>query len=179
MNFDDAVRAIILQMGDNPDRKALLKTPKRVAKTYDQLFSGYKTDPKEILKTFDKGTYDEMIVMRNIEYYSTCEHHLMPFFGRADIAYLPGKKVVGLSKIARVVDAFARRLQNQENLTQQIAETIFSELGARGVAVQLAGKHMCIASRGVSKSDLEVVTTSFLGEFKKDDDLREEFLNKI
>ncbi len=176
MNFDDAIRAVILQMGDDPKRKALLKTPQRVVKAYEELFAGYKIDPKKILKTFDNDAhYDEMVVVRNIEYFSTCEHHLMPFFGHADIAYFPNGKVVGLSKIARVIDVFARRLQNQENLTQQIANTLFTELQARGVAVRLTGKHMCIASRGVKNSDAEIITTSFLGDFKKDKNLRAEF----
>ncbi len=179
MDFEAAVREMISRAGDNPEREGLVKTPQRVLKMYGELFSGYQADPKKILKIFDDITCDEMVVIRNIKYFSTCEHHLMPFFGRADIAYLPNKKVVGLSKIIRLVDVFSRRLQNQETLTNQIAETLSTELKAQGVAVRLTGKHMCIASRGVAKPEAEIVTTSFLGNFKKDKDLRMEFIGGI
>jgi GTP cyclohydrolase I len=179
MNFDEVIKAIFLKIGEDPERTGLLKTPKRVSKMYEEIFAGYKTNPQEILKTFDDISCEEMILVRNIRYFSTCEHHLMPFFGHADIAYIPKGKVVGLSKIARLVEAFARRLQNQENLTQQIAETLFTELKAQGVAVRLTGKHMCIMSRGVTKPEAEIITTSFLGDFKDNQDLRMEFLGGI
>ena len=179
MNTEDAIRAIIQNIGDNPTREDLIETPARVAKSHEELFSGYKIDPKKILKTFPNGKYNEMILVKNIEYFSTCEHHMLPFFGLAHVAYIPNKYITGLSKLPRLIDAFAYRLQNQERLTVQIANTIFEELKPKGVAIHISGKHLCMCGRGVKKGKAETVTTSFLGAFKTDPNLKSDFFNQL
>ncbi len=179
MNTEDAIRAILQNIGEDPDREGLIETPKRVAKAHKEFFAGYESDPKKLLKTFTNEGYDEMLLVKNIAYYSHCEHHMVPFFGRAHVAYIPDKRITGLSKLPRLVEVFARRLQNQERLTVQVAETLMEELKPLGVAVQISGKHLCMCGRGVNQPDSETITTTFLGEFKKDGALRSDFFNQL
>lgn len=179
MKTEDAIRVILENIGEDPSREGLLETPKRVAKSHAEFFAGYNTDPKKIIKTFSSEGYDEMIVVKNIAYYSHCEHHMVPFFGRAHVAYIPDKKITGLSKLPRLVEVFARRLQNQERLTVQIAKTLMEELKPLGVAVQISGKHLCMCGRGVNQPDSETITTTFLGTFKETSSLRSDFFNQL
>ncbi len=158
-----AVREILLAVGENPDREGLRKTPQRVARMYAELFEGLAADPREHLKTFFEEKYDELVVLRDIPFHSMCEHHLLPFMGKAHIAYLPDGKVIGLSKMARVVDAFAHRPQVQERLTTQVAEILMQELGAKGVAVVIEAEHSCMTCRGVKKPGSVMVTSAVLG----------------
>lgn len=163
-----AVRTLIAWAGDDPAREGLIDTPKRVAKAYAELFAGYHSNPADHLgRVFeDVEGYDDMVVLRDIPYFSHCEHHMVPFFGKAHVAYFPSKGVVGLSKIARVVDGYAKRLQTQETLTAQIAEAIDEHLKPRGVAVMVEGEHMCMSMRGIQKEGVSTVTTQFTGLFK-------------
>ncbi len=178
--IEDAVRAILKNVGENPDRDGLLGTPNRVARAYDELLAGYEIDPIKLINNamFDVE-YDEMIVVKDIEFFSMCEHHMLPFYGRAHVAYLPGEKVVGLSKIPRIVDMFARRLQIQERMTHEIAELIDEMLAPRGVAVVVEASHMCAQMRGVEKEHTAMVTTAFLGEFKTSGETRQEFYEHL
>ena len=162
-----AVRTLIAYAGDNPDREGLRDTPKRVIDAYEELFHGYQECPVEILdRTFSEtGGYDQPVLVRDIPFYSHCEHHMMPFTGKAHIAYLPTDRVVGLSKIARLIDVYARRLQTQEHLTAQIATAIDEILNPRGVAVMLEAEHTCMSMRGVSKPGSTTITTQFTGQF--------------
>ena len=163
-----AVRTLIAWAGDDPNREGVLDTPKRVVKAYREFFNGYGQDPVEALsRTFeDVGGYDDIVMLRDIEFNSHCEHHIVPFVGRAHIAYLPGKQVVGISKLARVVEIYARRLQTQETMTAQIAGSIAGALKPKGVAVMIEAVHMCMSLRGVNKRNVATITTQFLGEFK-------------
>ena len=179
MTTETCIRQILQNIGEDPSREGLLETPRRVAKAYEEMLSGYQIDPKSILKTFTNEAYDEMLLVRNIEYFSLCEHHMIPFFGVAHIAYIPNKKITGLSKMPRLVDAFAKRLQNQERLTTQIANTLYEVLEPKGVAVQLTGLHLCMSARGIAKTKAETVTTDFLGDFKKEPSLKNAFLLQI
>jgi GTP cyclohydrolase I len=179
MTTEEAIRAILKNIGEDPDREGLLETPKRVAKAHAELFSGYNVDPSTLLKTFTNEDYDEMIVVKDIEYYSNCEHHMLPFFGKAHVAYIPDKKITGLSKLPRLVEVFARRLQNQERLTVQVAQTLMDSLAPIGVAVQISGLHMCMCSRGAGQSKSETISTCFRGKFKDDPNLRSDFFNQI
>ncbi len=173
------LREFFKAIGDDPDREGLLETPERVERMVKKLFGGYGKDPKEVIKTFDGENYDEMIVVKDIEFFSTCEHHMMPFFGRVHIAYIPNGKIVGLSKFPRLVEIFARRLQNQERLTQQIADALDETLHPRGVAVIIEAKHLCMMARGVEKQNSNVTTSALRGLFKKNTDTRNEFLKLI
>ncbi len=163
-----AVRTLLLWAGDNPDREGLLDTPARVAKAYGELFSGYGQDPSEELgRTFEEvAGYDDMVMVRDISFHSHCEHHMVPIIGKAHVAYLPDGKVLGLSKIARVVDIFAHRLQTQEAMTAQIAAAIQDRLNPRGVAVMIDAEHMCMAMRGIKKQGSTTTTTTFTGTFR-------------
>lgn len=173
------IKLLIELIGDNPNREGVKDTPKRVIKSFKELYSGYKIDPASVLQTtFEKNGYDEMVICKDIELYSTCEHHMIPFYGKAHVAYMPGKKVVGLSKLARLVDVFARRLQIQENLTEQIANTIQTVLKPKGVMVVIEAKHMCMCARGVGKQNSSMVTSAIRGCFKRIE-VREEFLRLI
>src|ERR1700716_3018462 len=165
-----AVRVLLAYAGDDPSREGLLDTPKRVVAAYDELFGGYHASPVDVLdRTFSEiGTYDDLVLVRDIPFYSHCEHHVMPFTGKAHIAYLPVGSVVGLSKMARLVDVFARRLQTQEHLTSQVATAIEDALKPRGVAVMMEGEHMCMSIRGVEKPGSTTMTTQFLGSFRED-----------
>lgn len=176
----DAVRVILESIGEDPKREGLLRTPERVAKAYEELLSGYRTDPIELLNEaiFDVS-YDEMVIVRDIEFYSLCEHHMLPFLGRAHVAYLPKGKVIGLSKIPRIVDMFARRLQVQERMTQQIANLVDELLHPKGVAVVVEGLHLCSVMRGVRKHDARMTTSSMSGAFRTNMPTRQEFLDNI
>jgi GTP cyclohydrolase I len=176
----DSVRNILTAIGEEKEREGLLKTPERVANSYSELLSGYRTDPIELLNDaiFDV-TYDEMVIVRDIEFYSMCEHHMLPFLGRAHVAYLPDGKVIGLSKIPRIVDMFSRRLQVQERMTRQIAELIDELLHPKGVAVVVEGLHLCSVMRGVKKHDARMTTSSMSGAFRTNLPTRQEFLDNI
>ncbi len=167
---EEAVRTLIAWAGDDPGREGLLDTPERVANAYREFFQGYEVCPIEVLsRTFDEvGGYDDIVMLRNIELHSHCEHHMIPFIGKAHIAYFPTDRVVGISKLARVVDVFARRLQTQETMTAQIAETIDRVLKPKGVAVMIEAVHQCMSIRGVRKPDVATITTQFTGIFKED-----------
>lgn len=176
-----AVRTLISWAGDNPDREGMKDTPRRVVKSYEEFFSGYEKDPKKILNTTftDVEGYDEMIVLRDIAFSSYCEHHMVPFTGRVHIAYLPNDRVVGLSKLARLVDIFAKRLQIQEKLTAQIATTLTDVLNPKGVAVVVEATHMCMTTRGVNKTGTVMQTSKLLGRFRTDPRTRQEFYSLI
>lgn len=172
------LREIISYIGENPNREGLLETPKRIVKSWDTLFSGYKKDPAALLKTFTEGSCEEMVILKDIEFYSTCEHHFAPFFGTISIGYLPNKKVIGISKLARLVEVYARRLQIQERLVAQIADSLMEHLQPLGVMVVCKARHMCICSRGVEKHNAEMVTSALRGVFNKHE-VRQEFLQFI
>ncbi len=167
---EEAVRTLIAYAGDHPDREGLRETPKRVISAYDEFFVGYREDPVDVLsRTFDEvAGYDDIVMLRDIELHSHCEHHMIPFIGRAHVAYFPTDRVVGISKLARVVEVFARRLQTQETMTAQIAETIDKVLKPKGVAVMIEAVHQCMSIRGVKKPDVATITTQFTGVFKED-----------
>lgn len=177
--IEKLVESLIQEMGEDPKREGLMGTPERVAKSYQKLWGGYHEDPKKLLTVFNSEAYDEMIIARDIDFYSTCEHHLLPFFGKVWIGYIPGEKIIGLSKMPRLVDIFARRLQNQERLTKQIADTLNDLLKPRGVGVVIRAKHLCMLARGVEKQNCEISTSSFTGSFKTKMETRSEFLNLI
>lgn len=179
-NIMAAVRTILTNVGEDPERNGLQGTPDRVARMYDELLGGYDVDPIALVNNalFDVE-YDEMIVVKDIEFFSMCEHHMLPFFGRAHVAYIPREQVIGLSKIPRIVEMFARRLQIQERMTQQIAELICEILNPRGVAVVIEGSHMCSMMRGIKKEHARMVTSSLKGLFKKDARTRSEFMSHL
>ena len=178
---EDAVRVLLEWAGEDPTREGLLDTPKRVAKAYRDWFSGYQMDPREYLaRTFEEvAGYDEMIVLRDIEFESHCEHHMAPIIGRAHVAYMPDNRVVGISKLARVVEAYARRLQIQEKMTAQIANTIDEVLKPKGVAVVIEAAHHCMTTRGVHKPGTSMVTSRMLGMFRTNASTRREFLSLV
>jgi len=178
---EDAVKTLISWAGDDPTREGLIETPKRVVKSYEEFYEGYGQDPEDILsKVFEEiEGYDEMVLVKDILLESHCEHHMVPILGKAHVAYLPDKRVVGLSKLARVVDLFARRLQTQETMTAQIADTINKVLKPKGVAVVIDAEHQCMSSRGVSKKGTSTVTSRMLGAFRDNQKSRMEFMNLI
>jgi GTP cyclohydrolase I len=171
------VREMIVELGEDPERDGLVRTPARVAQAFSELTQGYRMDPKEILNDalFDV-TYDEMVIVKDIEMFSLCEHHLLPFFGKVHVAYIPRQKVVGLSKIARLVEMFARRLQVQERLTNQIAETLQQAVDPVGVGVVVEARHLCMMMRGIEKQHSSAVTSAMLGAFRENLQTRDEFL---
>ena len=178
--FEDAVKIMIKHIGEDPQREGLLKTPQRVRKAYEFMFGGYNQDAKEILESaLFTSSNDEMVLIKDIEFYSTCEHHLLPIIGRAHVAYIPDGKVVGLSKIPRVVDVFARRMQIQEQLTEQIADAIMQTIKPKGVAVVLQARHLCMEARGVQKINSATTSSALRGLFKKDEKTRAEFFSLI
>ncbi|MCL4548936.1 MAG: GTP cyclohydrolase I FolE [Bacteroidetes bacterium] len=174
------VRSLIEEVGEDPEREGLKKTPHRVAKAYEFLTQGYRKDIKQVLNgaVFNEK-YDEMVIVKDIDFYSMCEHHLLPFYGKVHIAYIPDGKIVGLSKIPRIVDVFARRLQVQERMTQEICDTLEEYLSPRGVAVVVEAYHMCMMMRGVQKQNSITTTSAMHGIFKEDARTRAEFLNLI
>ncbi|MGI9272000.1 MAG: GTP cyclohydrolase I FolE [Woeseiaceae bacterium] len=178
---EEAISTLLLWAGEDPRREGLIDTPKRVARAYEDWFSGYKDDPVMFLKrTFEEVEgYDEMIVLRDIAFESHCEHHMAPIIGKAHIGYLPNNKVVGISKLARVVEAFARRFQVQEKMTAQIANCIGDVLKPKGVGVVIEAVHQCMTTRGIHKSDVSMVTSQMVGSFRKDARTRAEFLRMI
>ncbi len=178
---ENAVRTLIAYAGDDPAREGLVGTPDRVVRSYEEFFAGYFDDPVQLLeRTFEETDgYDEMVVLRDIELASHCEHHMVPILGRAHIAYLPDRRVVGISKLARVLDVFAHRLQIQEKLTSQVANTIDIVLQPRGVAVIIEAAHQCMTTRGVNKPGVTMVTSTLLGCFREDPTTRQEFLSMV
>ncbi len=178
---EKAVKVLLEWAGDDPSREGLLDTPKRVVKAFEEFFVGYKQDPKKLLaRTFKEvNGYDEMVVLRDINFESHCEHHMVPFIGKAHVAYLPQNKVVGISKLARLVDLYAKRLQIQEKMTAQIANTLNDVLQPKGVAVVIEAQHFCMTTRGVHKHGVTMQTSQMLGRFRSDPKTRQEFFNLI
>ncbi len=176
-----AVRTMLAWTGDNPDREGLVETPKRVVRAYEQFFAGYEMDPKEVLsKVFEEVEgYDEMVIVKDIRVESHCEHHIVPILGKAHVGYLPNKRIVGISKLARVVDIFGKRLQTQEVMTAQIANVINEVLEPKGVAVVMNAKHQCMTTRGVHKPESSTITSTMLGAFRENPDTRAEFMTLI
>ena len=180
INTPDLLRELLVRLGEDPERPGLVRTPERMQKALEHLTKGYNQDPDQVLQgaLFDV-TYDEMVIVKDIEMFSLCEHHILPFFGKVHVAYIPKGKVVGLSKIPRLVDIFARRLQVQERLTVQIAETIQNAIHPLGVGVVVEARHLCVMMRGVEKQHSSAVTSHMLGSFRSSDKTREEFLSLI
>ena len=178
---EEAFKTILTWMGEDPNREGLLETPKRVMKAYKEYFSGYKVDPGKILeKTFgDVDGYDDMVIQKNISIQSHCEHHMAPIIGKAHVAYIPKERVVGLSKLARVVEVFSKRLQTQERLTMQVAKTLMESLDAKGVAVTIDSTHQCMTMRGIKKEQASTVTNYYLGQFKEDLSFQNRYLRFI
>lgn len=178
--IESAVREILESVGEDPDREGLLRTPDRVARMYDELLAGYHVDPVALVNdALFNVEYDEMIVVKDIEFFSLCEHHMLPFYGRAHVAYVPSDKVIGLSKIPRIVEMFARRLQVQERMTQEIAALLDQVLEPQGVGVVVEGAHMCSMMRGVKKENARMVTSAMLGNFKENPKTRNEFMEHL
>lgn len=177
--IEQATKLILEAIGEDPKREGLKKTPARVAKAYDFILQGYNQDPIEVLGTSFTEKYNEMVLIKDIEFYSLCEHHLLPFFGKAYIAYIPNGKVLGLSKMARVTDVFSRRLQVQERMTEQIADAINNCLGPKGVAVIIEAAHLCMQMRGVEKQHSQTTTSAMRGVFLTEEKTRSEFLSLI
>ena len=178
---EEAVRTLIKWTGDNPDREGLIETPKRVVKAFEEYFAGYYQDPKNILeKTFSEtSNYQDFVMLKDIDFRSHCEHHLAPIIGKVSIAYLPNDCVVGISKLARIVDVFTKRLQTQETMTAEIANSIQMHLKPKGVAIYLSAEHHCMSSRGVKKAHVDMVTTHFTGSFRDDKALQERFFSSL
>jgi GTP cyclohydrolase IA len=177
---EKSVREMLIAFGEDPKREGLVNTPKRVARMYPELLSGYHTDVNQLVNNaIFNVTYDDMVIVRDIEYFSLCEHHMLPFMGRAHVAYIPKGQVIGLSKIPRIVDMFARRLQVQEQMTRQIADFIMGLLKPQGVAVVVEGLHLCAMMRGVKKHDARMTTSTMLGTFRSRATTRQEFLNHL
>jgi GTP cyclohydrolase I len=178
---EEAFKTIITWLGEDPNREGLLETPKRVMKAYKEYFSGYKVDPSKVLeKTFgDVDGYDDMVIQKNISIQSHCEHHMAPIIGKAHVAYIPKERVVGLSKLARVVEVFSKRLQTQERLTMQVAKTLMESLDAKGVAVTIDATHQCMTMRGIKKEQASTVTNYYLGQFKEDLSFQNRYLRFI
>jgi len=178
--LEAAALTILRSLGENPEREGLKKTPRRMANALREITSGYNTDIDKLFNgAFFKVNYREMVIVRDIAFYSLCEHHMLPFFGKAHVAYIPHGRIVGLSKIPRLVEAFARRLQVQERLTEEIAGTLFAELKPRGVGVVIEAQHLCMNMRGVKNETSSAMTSSMLGVFRSDNKVREEFLKLI
>ena len=178
---EEAFKTILAWMGEDPSREGLLETPKRVVKAFKEYFKGYKEDPIQVLdKTFgDVDGYDDMVIQKNISVQSHCEHHMAPIIGKAHVAYIPNERVVGLSKLARVVEVFSKRLQTQERLTMQIANTLMQSLDAKGVAVTIDSTHQCMTMRGIKKEQASTVTNYYLGQFKEDLSYQNRYLRFI
>ena len=179
-SFEELVREMIVRLGEDPTREGLTRTPERVHRAYEHLTKGYKEDPQAMLKeALFTVNYDEMVIVKDVEMFSLCEHHMLPFFGKVHVAYIPNGKVIGLSKIPRLIEIFARRLQIQERLTTQIAETIQAAIQPQGVGVVIEARHLCMMMRGVEKQHSAAVTSSMLGCFRDEQETRSEFLSLI
>jgi GTP cyclohydrolase I len=179
-NMEEQIRLILKALGEDPDREGLQRTPLRVAQALSFLTQGYQLDPSKVINdALFTEEYEEMIVQKDIDFYSLCEHHLLPFFGKAHVAYIPHHKIVGISKLARLVDVYARRLQVQERLTNQIANTIMEKLDPLGVAVVIEAEHLCMRMRGVEKQNSMIITSTLLGAFRTRQETRAEFMNLI
>jgi len=170
---------LIKAISEDPEREGLIDTPRRVSKSFEMLYGGYQKDPKDHITVFDGEDYDEMIICKDIDFYSTCEHHMLPFFGKAYVGYLPNKKIIGISKIPRIIEIYARRLQNQERLTMQIAKAINNLLKPKGVGVVINAQHLCMLSRGVERQNAVITTSSFTKLFRTNPETRSEFLGLI
>jgi GTP cyclohydrolase I len=180
MTIEDHVRQILTYIGEDPSREGLARTPYRVARAYEYLTKGYNQDPKEVInKAMFTEDYQEMVLVKDIDFFSLCEHHLLPFFGRAHVAYIPKHRIVGLSKVARLVEVYSRRLQVQERLTTQVANTIMEELDPQGVGVVIRAEHLCMRMRGVEKQNSIVTTSAMLGAFRNQQATREEFITLV
>ena len=178
--FEELVREMLVRLGEDPEREGLLRTPERVHKAFEFLTRGYNEDPEAMLKkALFTVTYDEMVIVKDVEVFSLCEHHILPFFGKVHVAYIPNGKVIGLSKIPRLIEIFSRRLQIQERLTTQIAETIQKVIQPQGVGVVIEARHLCMMMRGVEKQHSQAVTSSMLGCFREEQETRTEFLSLI
>jgi GTP cyclohydrolase I len=179
-SFEELVREMLVRLGEDPQREGLLRTPERVQKAFEHLTRGYKEDPETLLKNaLFTVNYDEMVIVKDVEMFSLCEHHMLPFFGKVHVAYIPNGKVIGLSKIPRLIELFSRRLQIQERLTTQIAETIQKVIQPQGVGVVVEARHLCMMMRGVEKQHSAAVTSSMLGCFRNEEETRTEFLSLI
>jgi GTP cyclohydrolase I len=178
--LEEAIRTLLQAVGEDPERPGLRRTPARVAQMYDEILAGYRVDPAELTAvSLYNDAYDEMIIVKDIEFFSMCEHHLLPFFGRAHVAYVPQNKIIGLSNVPRIVDMFARRLQLQERMTQQIAQTLADILEPQGLGVIVEGAHLCAMMRGVQKEQARLMTSAMLGSFKTNPATRQEFLTLL
>lgn len=178
-SIEQAIRQIIFHIGEDPDREGLLETPARVVRSYRELYSGYGQDPASVLKTFTDGACDELVILRNSEFSSTCEHHMLPFIGRAHIAYIPDGKIVGISKLVRLLEIYSRRLQVQERLTVQITQALDQHLKPKGSACVIEASHQCMTCRGVQKQHSELVTSSLTGVFREESSTRSELFRLI
>jgi GTP cyclohydrolase IA len=179
-SFEELVREMIVRLGEDPTREGLVSTPDRVHRAYEFLLKGYKEDPEVMLRNaLFTVSYDEMVIVKDVEMFSLCEHHMLPFFGKVHVAYIPNGKVIGLSKIPRLIEIFSRRLQIQERLTTQIAETIQNAIQPQGVGVVIEARHLCMMMRGVEKQHSAAVTSSMLGSFRNEQETRTEFLSLI
>jgi len=175
--IENKIKDILSYVGEDPEREGLKNTPMRMIKSWSRLFGGYSKNIDNIFKTFQEGTCNEMVILRDIEFYSTCEHHFLPFFGYINIGYIPNGKVIGISKLARLVEIYSRRLQIQENMTSQIADTLMEKLNPLGVMITCKAQHFCMIARGVEKQNSKMITSAIRGVFEKDIEARNEFLN--
>ena len=178
-NIEYSLKKILKFIGEQPDREGLKETPKRIIKSWKELFAGYNHSASDILKTFEEGACDEIVILKDIDFYSTCEHHFLPFFGKVSIGYLPNKKVIGISKLARLVEIYARRLQIQERMTSLIADDLIKFLEPKGVIVICKSTHFCMTSRGIKKKDSQMITSAVRGIFLTNPQLKNEFMQLI
>ncbi len=178
-DIEDKIKDIIKFIGDNPDREGLKETPKRMVKSWGELFSGYKENPKDILKTFKEGTCNEMVILKDIDFFSMCEHHFSPFFGKIFLGYVPDGRIIGVSKLVRLIEVYSRRLQIQEKMTTEIADTLMYGLKPLGVMVVCKAQHLCMISRGVKKQNVIMVTSAVRGVFDEEIETRNEFMELI
>lgn len=176
---EENIRRLLEYIGEDPNREGLIETPKRILKAYDRLFGGYRQNAQDLMKVFEDGACNEMVILKNIRFYSTCEHHMLPFFGVAHVAYIPNGKVVGVSKLARLVDMYARRMQIQERIGTQVVDTLMQLLNAKGAACVIRAQHMCMTSRGVENQTAEMVTSALRGAFLENVQTRMEFMQMI
>lgn len=173
------IKQILFEIGEDPDREGLLDTPKRVVKSWYELFAGYAQDPEDHLTVFEAGTYDQIVLLKDIEMYSTCEHHMLPFIGKAHVAYIPNKKVIGISKLARLLETYARRLQIQERIGEQVTKALMEHLQPKGAACVIEARHLCMCARGVGKQNSVMTTSSLKGSFIEEKDARAELFSLI